>query len=152
MSVFFSPSPAYFDKNTHTKASDRKASVKTHPRAAHKLMKLLGSDAPQHYLAKLTAEAKPWYLRPNYDQSEILIDPDGGVRAGTTTALVERLTAHEHGGKLVPQFYYIPQIIPQLGRPMISMISGECFIIPPLIAVVFFRSELNVSVSETLIG
>ena len=78
-------------------------------------MKLLGSDAPQHYLAKLTAEAKPWYLRPNYDQSEILIDPDGGVRAGTTTALVERLTAHEHGGKLVPQFYYIPQIIPQLG-------------------------------------
>lgn len=61
-------------------------------------MKLLGSDAPQHYLAKLNADAKPWYLRPNYDQSEILIDPDGGVRAGTTTALVERLTAHEHGG------------------------------------------------------
>ncbi|CAL1713340.1 unnamed protein product [Somion occarium] len=72
------------------------SSVKSPPRAA-KLMKLLGSDAPQHYLAKLNADAKPWYLRPNYDQSEILIDPDGGVRAGTTTALVERLTAHEHG-------------------------------------------------------
>ena len=76
-------------------------------------MKLLGSDAPQHYLAKLTAEAKPWYLRPNYDQSEILIDPDGGVRAGTTTALVERLTAHEHGGKLVPQFLLLS---PRLSR------------------------------------
>ena len=117
VSVFFSPSLIYFDKNTHTKASDRKASVKTHPRAAHKLMKLLGSDAPQHYLARLTAEAKPWYLRPSYDQSEILIDPLGGVRAGTTTALVERLTTHEHGGKLVPQFDY-PQIIPQLVVPM----------------------------------
>ena len=80
-------------------------------------MKLLGSDAPQHYLARLTAEAKPWYLRPSYDQSEILIDPLGGVRAGTTTALVERLTTHEHGGKLVPQFDY-PQIIPQLVVPM----------------------------------
>ena len=63
-------------------------------------MKLLGSDAPQHYLEKLTVGVKPqWYLRPNYDRSEILINPDGGVRAGTTTALVERLTAHEWGGK-----------------------------------------------------
>ena len=78
-------------------------------------MKLLGSDAPQHYLAKLTAEAKPWYLRPNYDQSEILIDPDGGVRAGTTTALVERLTAHEHGGKLVPQFLLLSPDYPAIG-------------------------------------
>jgi hypothetical protein len=40
----------------------------------------------------------PWYLRPNYDPSEIIIDPDGSVRGGTVPALVERLTAHEHGG------------------------------------------------------
>ncbi|THH31171.1 hypothetical protein EUX98_g3005 [Antrodiella citrinella] len=72
------------------------ASSKTPPRAA-KLIKLLGNDAPQHYITKLNEDAKPWYLRPNYDQSEILIDPDGGVRAGTTSALVERLTAHETG-------------------------------------------------------
>ncbi|KAH8104489.1 ras GEF [Cristinia sonorae] len=72
------------------------SSSKSPPRAA-KLIKLLGTDAPQHYITKLNADAKPWYLRPNYDQSEILIDPDGSVRAGTTSALVERLTAHEHG-------------------------------------------------------
>lgn len=74
------------------------SSAKSPPRAA-KLIKLLGPDAPQHYITTLNADSKPWYLRPNYDQSEILIDPDGGVRAGTTRALVERLTAHEHGGE-----------------------------------------------------
>ena len=62
-------------------------------------MKLLG-EAPQHYINKVNADAQPWYLRPNYDQSTILIDPDGGVRAGTKPALIERLTAHETAGKL----------------------------------------------------
>ena len=64
-------------------------------------MKILGTEAPQHYISKLNAEQKPWYLRPNYDQAEILIDPDGGVRAGTPMALVERLTAHELAGELL---------------------------------------------------
>lgn len=71
---------------------------KSPPRAA-KLFKLLGAEAPQHYISKINADSKPWYLRPNYDESEILIDPDGAVRAGSAAALVERLTAHEHGGK-----------------------------------------------------
>lgn len=31
--------------------------------------------------------------------AEILIDPDGSVRGGTVPRLVERLTAHEHGGE-----------------------------------------------------
>lgn len=39
-------------------------------------------------------------MRPTYDEKEILIDPDGTVRGGTITALVERLTAHEHGGTI----------------------------------------------------
>lgn len=63
-------------------------------------MKLLGPETPRHIINKLNADQKPWYLRPNYDQSEILIDPDGSVRAGTPSALVERLTAHELGGML----------------------------------------------------
>jgi son of sevenless-like protein len=41
---------------------------------------------------------QPWYLLPNYSPTEILIDADGSVRGGTVPALVERLTAHEHGG------------------------------------------------------
>ena len=64
-------------------------------------MKILGPETPQHYISKLNAEQKPWYLRPNYDQSAILIDPDGGVRAGTKSALIERLTAHETAGMLI---------------------------------------------------
>ncbi|KAF9488025.1 ras GEF [Pleurotus eryngii] len=75
------------------------ASPKSPPRAAgaEKLRKLLGDDAPRHYLDTVSADSKPWYLRPNYDQTEIQMDPDGSVRGGTVQALVERLTAHEHG-------------------------------------------------------
>ncbi|KAI0826880.1 ras GEF [Trametes gibbosa] len=72
---------------------------KSPPRAGagNKLMKLLGPETPQDYINRLNADQKPWYLRSNYDQSEILIDPDGSVRAGTPSSLVERLTAHELG-------------------------------------------------------
>ncbi|KAI0345715.1 ras GEF [Trametopsis cervina] len=72
---------------------DGPLSSKSPPRT-DKLIKLLG-EAPQGYINKVNADAQPWYLRPNYDQSEILIDPDGSVRAGSKQALVERLTAHE---------------------------------------------------------
>jgi son of sevenless len=65
--------------------------------AADKLIRVLG-DAPTHIIDKLNAKTKPWYLRPNYEESEIQIDPDGKVRAGTVAAFVERLTAHEHSG------------------------------------------------------
>jgi son of sevenless-like protein len=65
--------------------------------AADKLLRVLG-DAPTHIIDKLNAKTKPWYLRPNYDDSEIQMDPDGKVRAGTVPLLVERLTAHEHSG------------------------------------------------------
>nr|VWO94819.1 Guanyl nucleotide exchange factor Sql2 [Ganoderma boninense] len=58
----------------------------------NKLMKILGSEAPRHYISELNADQKPWYLRMNNDQTQILIDPDGHVRAGTAAALVERLT------------------------------------------------------------
>jgi son of sevenless-like protein len=49
-------------------------------------------------LISRNAEAKPWYLRPKYDPAEVLIDPDGTIRGGTVSALVERLTAHESAG------------------------------------------------------
>ncbi|KAI0051128.1 ras GEF [Auriscalpium vulgare] len=65
------------------------------PSRADKLIRVLG-DAPTHIIDKMNAETKPWYLRPNYSDSEIQIDPDGKVRAGSVPALVERLTAHEH--------------------------------------------------------
>ncbi|KIK01927.1 hypothetical protein K443DRAFT_678064 [Laccaria amethystina LaAM-08-1] len=63
------------------------------PRAAgaNKLQRLLGDE----YADKVAADLQPWYLRPNYTPSDILIEPDGSVRGGTVPALVERLTAHE---------------------------------------------------------
>lgn len=70
------------------------------PRRADKLAKLLGEDAPRHIIDSLNAEQKPWYLRPSYSPTELMIDPDGSIRGGTMQALVERLTAHEHGGAL----------------------------------------------------
>jgi len=70
------------------------------PRRGDKVRDILGDEAPQHYIDAVNAVLEPWYLRPTYSQTDILIDPDGGVRGGTVPALVERLTAHEHGGKI----------------------------------------------------
>lgn len=69
------------------------------PQRPDKIKAFFGDDAPPHYLIALRAEAKSWYLRPNYNSEEVLIDPDGTVRGGTRPALVERLTAHEYSGK-----------------------------------------------------
>lgn len=68
---------------------------------ADKIIELLGQEAPRHYIDTVNADSKPWYLRPSYSQTEILIDPDGSVKGGTVPALIERLTAHEHGGNYI---------------------------------------------------
>ncbi|KAH7926456.1 ras GEF [Leucogyrophana mollusca] len=59
---------------------------------ASKIKQIFGDDAPEHIIS-----TKPWYLRPNYGKNDIVIDPDGSVRAGTVPALIERLTSHEIG-------------------------------------------------------
>ncbi|KAG6372794.1 ras GEF [Boletus reticuloceps] len=74
---------------------DALETIRTPPRP-DKIRAFFGDDAPTHYLNSLSAGAKPWYLRPNYNPEEVLIDPDGTVRGGTVPALVERLTAHEY--------------------------------------------------------
>lgn len=78
----------------------------TSPPRGSKLIKVLGKDAPKYYLENLNADLKPWYLRLDYSPSDIMADPDGSVRAGTTKALVQKLTCHEHGGKYIP--FFIP--------------------------------------------
>ncbi|KAJ7857609.1 ras guanine nucleotide exchange factor domain-containing protein [Mycena olivaceomarginata] len=75
-------------------------SSKAKPRSGNsKLARILGDEykstvpkAPEPELPP-----RPWYLQPTYSPTEIAIDPDGSVRAGTVPALVERLTAHEQG-------------------------------------------------------
>ena len=68
------------------------------PKRATKLFQILGREAPQHYIDNMNTDSIAWYLRPTYVQSEIRIEPTGEVTAGTRTALVERLTAHDHAG------------------------------------------------------
>ncbi|KAF9485897.1 ras GEF [Pholiota conissans] len=64
----------------------------SNPTGSGKLGKILGPE----YADKVALDSQPWYLRPNYLPSEIIIDEkDGFVKGGTVASLVERLTAHE---------------------------------------------------------
>ncbi|KAF8967114.1 ras guanine nucleotide exchange factor domain-containing protein [Flammula alnicola] len=80
----FDNDPTLFDDEVPAKPSSR-------PSGGNKLQRLLGDE----YADKIAADLQPWYLRPNYSPSDILIEADGSVRGGTVPALVERLTAHE---------------------------------------------------------
>jgi son of sevenless-like protein len=60
-----------------------------------KLEKILGELPPAHWEQKET----PWYLKPDYVPSDIILDNvEGSIKAGTIQALVERLTAHDNTG------------------------------------------------------
>lgn len=66
-----------------------------------KLAKLLGEDSeiPSRLpLQSRQPEETPFYLEPNYHPSEIIFDDKGAVKAGTLSALVERLTPHHSTG------------------------------------------------------
>ncbi|KAI6166678.1 ras GEF [Pisolithus thermaeus] len=83
-------------RDPDTSADDKGLRLMCTPPRPDKIKAFFGDEAPAQYLIPLTAETKPWYLRPNHDPAEVLIDPDGTVRGGTVSALVERLTAHEY--------------------------------------------------------
>jgi son of sevenless len=96
----YSLSPSNHGLGFTDAAATTSSNAQAPARAADKLLRVLG-DAPTHIIDQLNAKTKPWYLRPNYAESEIQIEPDGKVRAGTVAALVERLTAHEHFGEAI---------------------------------------------------
>ncbi|KAF7297796.1 hypothetical protein MKEN_01403300 [Mycena kentingensis (nom. inval.)] len=94
-----SPSNRADDEGSPT-LEEEFTSSKPRPRAGNsKLAKILGADYAATVPAPPEPEAppKPWYLQPSYNASEMVMDPDGSVRAGTVPAMVERLTAHEQG-------------------------------------------------------
>ncbi|KAG6336873.1 hypothetical protein ID866_2231 [Astraeus odoratus] len=84
------------DPGAWTSVDDEDLGLMRTPPRQDKIKAFFGDEAPSHYLISHSTETKPWYLRPNYDPAEVLIDPDGTVRGGTILALVERLTAHEY--------------------------------------------------------
>ncbi|KAG7088582.1 hypothetical protein E1B28_012559 [Marasmius oreades] len=59
------------------------------PKQSDKLIRLLGNDVP------LPPEEKPWFLGPDSDPADLILDADRTVKGGTVKALVERLTAHD---------------------------------------------------------
>ena len=66
------------------------------PAGAGKLISFLGPE----YADRVALESQPWFLRANFNPSEILIDEaDNSVKGGTAPALVEKLTAHDQVGK-----------------------------------------------------
>ena len=63
-------------------------------RRSDKVLKLTGDDDAQAFHnAKIAQAGLPWYLKPSYSTDDIKMEYDGSVRAGTLSALVERLTA-----------------------------------------------------------
>ncbi|KAF9355908.1 hypothetical protein BGX26_005983, partial [Mortierella sp. AD094] len=54
-----------------------------------KIKKLLGDDAPGR------ASAQYWFLNYDYQQSDLVLNPEGQVKGGTLPALIERLTLHD---------------------------------------------------------
>ncbi|KAF9434632.1 hypothetical protein BGZ76_007689 [Entomortierella beljakovae] len=53
-----------------------------------KLKKVLGDDAPGR-------SAQFWFLNYDYQQSDLVLNPEGQVKGGTLPALIERLTLHD---------------------------------------------------------
>lgn len=81
----------------HNKASDPDFErLRPNPimRRSDKVLKLTGDDDAQAFHnAKIAQASLPWYLKPSYSSDDIKMEYDGSVRAGTLSALVERLTA-----------------------------------------------------------
>lgn len=67
-----------------------------------KLAKMLGEDEFGDTLftqvSRPAPDEKPFYLYVDYAEDDIIINPDGSIKAGTLPALVERLTLHESMG------------------------------------------------------
>jgi len=59
-----------------------------------KIAQFFGDDAPEYMLNQMKKEA-PEFLKPDYEPSDVIVNPDGTVRGGTLPALVERLTMHD---------------------------------------------------------
>ncbi|KAH8998550.1 ras GEF [Lactarius akahatsu] len=114
----------------HDAAATTPSNAKSSSGAADKLIRVLG-DAPTHIIDKLNAKTKPWYLRPNYEDSEIQIDPDGKVRAGTVAALVERLTAHEHSDTTFTKTFLLTYKSFTEAEALFNLLVSRFWIKPP---------------------
>lgn len=101
-----SPSPAItrlqtaFDQSLRLEVSHSRSEspigddpVYSPPRNGRKVAQITGDDDAQAFHnAKMAQANLAWYLKPRHDNGDIKLEYDGTVVAGTTAALIERLT------------------------------------------------------------
>jgi hypothetical protein len=71
------------------------------------LARVFGSDVPQNVLERAHADTRPWYLQSTHNLTEIQMEVDGSVRAGTVVALVQQLTSHDAVSKWYMDVFHI---------------------------------------------
>ena len=92
--------PTAFDQNLrHDVSHSRSESpigddpVYSPSRNGRKVAQITGDDDAQAFHNAKVAQANfPWYLKPRHDSTDIKLEYDGTVVAGTVSALIERLT------------------------------------------------------------
>ncbi|KAF0428186.1 ras GEF [Gigaspora margarita] len=60
-----------------------------------KVAKFFGEDVQSINQTRVQREDKPWFLKYDYDEAEIIFNMEKHVKGGTLNALVERLTMHD---------------------------------------------------------
>lgn len=101
-SFFFSFFSFFFKRKLSDFASLFKEKRKGKP--GSKVINILGVD-PGNWRNEQRQKMMPAYLQLDHTApSDIILNPDGAVRAGTLPALIERLTMHSGSGK----FFELP--------------------------------------------
>ncbi|CAG8532246.1 22895_t:CDS:10, partial [Racocetra persica] len=62
---------------------------------SNKVTKFFGEDVQSINQTRVQREDKPWFLKYDYDEAEIVFNMERHVKGGTLNALVERLTMHD---------------------------------------------------------
>lgn len=106
-----------------------------------KLAKLLGEDyaafpsvpgpVPALPLAPPAPPETPWYLGDDYAPDEVLYDDKGGVRAGTLSALVARLTPHGSTDTAFFQAFLLTFRTITTARELVEMLVDRYEMAPP---------------------
>ncbi|CAG8454220.1 6437_t:CDS:2, partial [Scutellospora calospora] len=76
-------------------ANNNPSGAKSPRSETSKVTKFFGEDVQSINQTRVQREDKPWFLKYDYDESEIIFNMERHVKGGTLNALVERLTMHD---------------------------------------------------------
>ncbi|ORY50820.1 ras GEF [Rhizoclosmatium globosum] len=78
-----------------------------------------------------SGKEKPWYLKYNYDTSEIVIASDGLVKGGTLPALVERMTLHDSNDPVYVQSFLLTYRSFTTSSELFTILRDRYMLTPP---------------------